>query len=122
MNKEEIEKLTETSDRSKSNTKRLDKLENKVDSLYELTLSVKEIATEMKAMRGDMSKMDDRVLAIEAKPVKEMETMKENMDKMDNRILAIETKPAKRWEGIVDKIMYTILGIVIAYIFKQFGM
>ena len=97
MNKEEIEKLTETSDRSKSNTKRLDKLEDKVDCLYELTLSVKEIATEMKAMREDMNSMDDR-------------------------IIAIETKPAKRWDGIIDKIMYTILGIIIAYIFKQFGM
>ena len=97
MNKEEIEKLTETSDRSKSNTKRLDKLENKVDSLYELTLSVKEIATEMKAMREDMNKIDDRVLHL-------------------------ESKPAKRWDGIVDKFIYTILGILIAYIFKQIGM
>lgn len=97
MNKEEIEKLTETSDRSKSNTKRLDKLEDKVDCLYELTLSVKEIATEMKAMREDMNSMDDR-------------------------IVAIETKPAKRWDSIVDKFIYTVLGILIAYLFKQIGM
>lgn len=97
MNKEEIEKLTETSDRSKSNTKRLDRLEDKVDSLYDLTLSVKEIATEMKEMRKDMSNMDAR-------------------------IMAIETKPAKRWDGMVDKVLYTILGILIAYLFKQIGM
>ena len=97
MNKEEIEKLTETSDRSKSNLKRLDRLEDKVENIYQLTLSVKEIATEMKAMREDMTKIDDRVLHL-------------------------ETKPVKRWEGIVDKIMYTILGIIIAYLFKQIGM
>lgn len=97
MNKEEIEKLTEIADRSKSNTKRLDKLDDKVENMYQLTLSVKEIATEMKAMRGDMTKIDTRVLHL-------------------------ETKPSKRLDGIFDKIIYTILGIIIAYLFKQIGM
>lgn len=96
MNKEEVEKLTETSDRSKSNMKRLDRLEDKVENIYQLTMSVKEIATEMKAMREDMNKIDDRVLHL-------------------------ETKPVKRLDGIVDKIIYTILGILIAYLFKQIG-
>lgn len=97
MTKEEIQLLTKTADRAKSNTKRLDKLDSRVEDIYELTLSVKEIATEMKAMREDMNKIDSRVLAI-------------------------ETKPSKRYEGIVDKIIYTILGIIIAFIFSQIGM
>lgn len=97
MTKEEIQLLTKTADRAKSNTRRLDKLDSRVEDIYELTLSVKEIATEMKAMREDMNKIDSRVLAI-------------------------ETKPSKRYEGIVDKIIYTILGIIIAFIFSQIGM
>lgn len=97
MTKEEIQLLTKTADRAKSNTKRLDKLDSRVEDIYELTLSVKEIATEMKAMREDMNKIDSRVLAI-------------------------ETKPSKRYEGIIDKIIYTILGIIIAFIFSQIGM
>lgn len=97
MTKQELQELTETASRSKSNTKRLDKLESKVEDIYELTLSVKEIAVEMKAMREDMNKIDDRVLAI-------------------------ESKPSKRLDGIIDKIIFTILGIIIAYIFSKLGM
>lgn len=70
MEKEELERLVETEQRSKSNTKRLDKLELKVDDIHNLALSVQAMATEMKAMREDMTNIDNRVLAIEAKPSK----------------------------------------------------
>lgn len=96
MTKEELQLLQKTHDRSKSNTIRLDKLETRVEDIYELTASVKEIATEIKAMREDMNKID-------------------------NRLIAVETKPAKRWEGIIDKIIFTIIGILISFIFMKIG-
>lgn len=73
MEKNELERLVETEARSKSNTKRLDNLEPKVDDIHNLTLSVREIATEMKMMREDMNKIDKRVMAIEDKPNKKMD-------------------------------------------------
>lgn len=73
MEKEYIEKIIESEQRGKSNTKRLDNLESKVENIHELTISVKEIATEMKMMREDVNKIDKRVLAIEDKPNKRME-------------------------------------------------
>lgn len=73
MEKNELERLVETEARSKSNTKRLDNLEPKVDDIHNLTLSVREIATEMKMMREDMNKIDKRVMAIEDKPSKKMD-------------------------------------------------
>lgn len=97
MTKEELQRLTQVEDRSKSNTKRLDGLDQTVNNIHDLTLAVKEIAVEMKAMREDMNKIDKRVMAIEAKPV-------------------------KRWENIIDKIIFTILGLVIAFIFSKIGM
>ena len=75
MEEKYIEKLIETEQRSKSNTKRLDALEEKVEDIHSLTLSVREIATEMKAMREDVNKIDKRVLAIEDKPNKKMDTL-----------------------------------------------
>ena len=42
-----VERLVENEQRSKSNSKRLDSIENKVENIYDLTLSVREIATEM---------------------------------------------------------------------------
>lgn len=73
MEKNELERLVETETRSKSNTKRLDNLEEKVEDIHNLTMSVREIATEMKMMREDMNKIDKRVLAIEDKPSKRMD-------------------------------------------------
>lgn len=73
MEEKYIEKIVEAEQRSKSNTKRLDSLENKLDNIYELTVSVKEIATEMKAMREDVNKIDKRVVDIENKPSKKMD-------------------------------------------------
>lgn len=73
MEEKYIEKIIETEQRSKSNTKRLDEHDKKIDDIHNLTIAVKEIATEMKAMREDVNKIDKRVLAIEDKPSKRMD-------------------------------------------------
>ncbi|MBQ8892569.1 MAG: hypothetical protein IJ068_06885 [Bacilli bacterium] len=75
MNKEEIKQLTETTERSKSNSKRLDGLEKRVEDIHSLTISVKELATELKNMREDMNKIDDRVVEIEKKPSKKLDSI-----------------------------------------------
>ena len=80
-NTEIIEKLAHIEERAKSNTKRIDALENKVENIYELTISVKEIATEMKAMREDVNKMDSRLSELEEKPLKECENTKSQIKK-----------------------------------------
>ena len=97
MEKEELERLVEMEQRSKSNTKRLDKLELKVDDIHNLALSVQAMATEMKAMREDMTNIDNRVLAIEAKPSKKLDSI---------------------WGFVVS----AFVGGVIAFIFLRLGM
>lgn len=68
MEKDYTEKIIETEQRSKSNTKRLDEHDNKfkevdckLEDIHELTYSIKEIATETKLMREDVNKLDTRV-------------------------------------------------------------
>ena len=80
-NTEIIEKLAHIEERAKSNTKRINAKENKVENIYELTISVKEIATEMKAMREDVNKMDSRLSELEEKPLKEYENTKSQIKK-----------------------------------------
>lgn len=75
MEEKYIEKIQSNEDRSKTNSKRLDAFERKLDNIYDLTISVKEIATEMKAMRTDVNKIDKRVLEIENQPVKRMNSI-----------------------------------------------
>ncbi len=73
MDKEYIELLIETSERSKSNTKRLDNDEKKIEDIHRLALSIESLTTEVKLMREDFNKIDERVLAIEDKPSKKLD-------------------------------------------------
>lgn len=73
MEKEYIERLVEIEQRSKSNTKRLDNVEVKVEDIHSLTIAIKEIATEVKIMREDLNKIDKRLITLEDKPSKRMD-------------------------------------------------
>lgn len=97
MERKDIEKLQEIDDRSKTNSERLDKLEPKVEDIHNLTIAVKEIATETKLMREDMNKIDKRVIAI-------------------------EKRPAKRIEQIIGYILSAFIGGIIGYIFLKLGL
>lgn len=70
------EKVAHLEEREKSNTKRIDTLENKVEDIHELASSVKLMASEMKAMREDVNSMDNRLKVVEEKPAKNYENIK----------------------------------------------
>lgn len=94
----EIEhRLTAVEDRASSNTKRLDDVEKRQDSLDELVSTVKVLAVREEAVEND---------------VKEV--------KIDVKTLI--TKPAKRWNGLVDKIVWAICAAVIAFLLARLGL
>ena len=97
MTEQEHDRLTRVEDRSKSNTHRIESLEKRQNDTEKLVTSVAIIAEKQKDMEGD---------------VKEM--------KCDVKKL-IE-KPAKRWEGVVEKVLYTVVGAVVAYLLAKAGM
>lgn len=97
MTEQEHDRLTRVEDRCKSNTHRIESLEKRQDDTEKLVTSVAIIAEKQKDMEGD---------------VKEM--------KCDVKKL-IE-KPAKRWEGVVEKIIYTVVGAIVAYLLAKGGL
>ncbi len=108
MEKEYIERIVETEQRSKSNTKRLDEhdikfkeINNKLEDTHELTYAIKEIATEVKLMREDVNKLDTRVGNIEKEPAQDYK----------------DTKKAIR-NQIICTIAGVIIGGLIALIMK----
>lgn len=101
MEKEYIERIVETEQRSKSNTKRLDEVEAEVKENRELTVAVKEIATEMKHLREEQTDMNKRLKIIEEKPVKEYE----------------ETKSKIKWQ-----IIGFVLGIGLMFLAFKLGL
>lgn len=69
MTNEEIAvKITENEQRSKSNTKRLDRLEADHDALSRLATAVEVIATNQKNMSDKINKIDKKVDQLEAVP------------------------------------------------------
>lgn len=99
MNTEEMAvKLAETEARSKSNTKRLDRLEESTDAINRLATSVEVMAAEQKHQTKAISEVKDDVSALSGK------------------VDTIERKPAKRWDGLVDKVIYGVVGALVTAI------
>ena len=85
-----IEKVAHLDEREKSNTKRINEIEAEVKENRELTIAVKEIATEIKHIREEQNKMNERLKIIEEKPIKDYEeTKKQVKDKVVSFITGI---------------------------------
>lgn len=89
-------RLTAVEQRNKSNTKRIDDMEKRQDDLEVLTSSVATLAAKQEFIEGD---------------VKEI--------KAD--VKSLTEKPGKRWDDIVDKVVWTVLGAIIAFCLAQIG-
>ena len=98
MNETELEhRLTEVEDRSKSNKRRIDKLE-------ESTEAINRLATSMEVM------------------VVKQEEVAETVGKLDEKVTVLESKPAKRWDALVEKIILTVAAALIGFALAQIGL
>lgn len=108
MDEKYILKIQENEDRSKSNTRRIDDLENDVKNNNTLALNVRELTIEIKHMREDYQKL--------------AETHAKEVQAIDNRLSEVERKPAKRYEQVVTLIITGIVTTVLGILFGKFGM
>lgn len=97
MDLEHERRLTAVEQRSKSNTHRIEKLE-------ETTEAINKLATTMEVM------------------VSKQEQVAETVEKLDGKVSAIEAKPVKRVDGLIDKIVWAVCAAVIAYVLSQIGL
>ena len=81
-------KLAETEARSKSNTHRIDKLEQSTEAINRLATSVEVMATKQ-------------------------DTMNENLDKIAGKVEQIEAEPGKRWKSVVEKVTLLVVAAVV---------
>ena len=96
MTQEEMAvRLVETEARSKSNTHRLDEMDEKVDTLNRLATAVEVMAMEQKHQTETMAEI------------------KTDVNTLGTKVDAIEKKPAKRWDGMVDKVLYGLVGAIV---------
>ena len=97
MNDDQIKMLVEADQRSKSNTHRLDKLEEQWEVLNKLAVSVEKMGINLA-------------------------TMDKTIQKLDAKVEEQEQKPGKRWEALVEKVIFLFVGAVAAYVFSHLGL
>lgn len=90
-------RLAEVDSRARSNTKRIDRIEARQDSLDRLVSSVSTLANEQEHIKSDVTEIKSDVKTLTA-------------------------KPAKRWDAVVDKVIWTITGGAVAYFLARLGM
>ena len=97
MDEKSIEhRLTEVEQRSKSNTKRLDKLEENTEAINRMAISIEKMAVKQEDMNGSINKLSSDV-----------ETLK--------------AEPAKRWKFVVEKAIYFVVAAIMGFILAKFG-
>ena len=97
MEKEFEHRMTEVEERAKSNSKRLDKVEQHQSEFIDLVVSVKTLAEREQNVEND---------------VKEI--------KSDVKSLA--SKPAKKWDNLIDKVTVALIGAIIGLLLSQLGL
>ena len=97
MDFEHEKRLTEVEERAKSNTHRITNLEQRQDNLDELVGTVKVLAVREENVETD---------------VKEIKS----------DVKSLTNKSGQRWDGLVDKIIMTIVAAIIGFILARFGL
>ena len=97
MDLEHEQRLTAVEERSKSNSHRLDKLEESNEVISRL-------ATSMAVMASTQEPVADTV------------------DKLDGKVTALEGKPGKRWDNLVEKLIRTIAAAIVGYVLARIGL
>lgn len=105
MTTEEIAlKIAEVEHRAKSNTRRIEKLELQTEALEKLATSVELLVAEQKHQTEAMMEI------------------KSDVETLDKKVETLEHKPIKRCDSIVEKIIQTIAGGLIAYVLFKLGL
>lgn len=99
MECEMAERITKVEERSRSNTKRLNDIDKKVDVLNQLATSIEVMANEQKHQREIMG------------------DIKTDVSDLGEKVEAIEQKPGKRWDSIVDKFLAGLVGALATAVF-----
>lgn len=97
-------KLAEVEQRAKSNTRRVDKLEQQTEAIQSLATSVELLVKEQSHQTEAMTRIE------------------ENVEKLDGKVEALEKKPGKRWDSIVDKIAWALIAAGLGFILAHLGL
>lgn len=90
-------RLTEVEERSKSNTHRIGKIEERQDNLEKLAISVEKIA------------------------IRE-ENVEKDVKEIKSDVKCLTSKPAKRWDSLISQIITILVAAIVGFILAKIGL
>lgn len=90
------QRLSSLEFRCKSNTHRLDRLEQITEAVQELAVSMKLLAEKQSQTADTVKRLDDKVSTLEA-------------------------QPGKRWNSLVEKVILTIVAALVGFVLAHLG-
>ncbi len=90
-------RLTSVEDRAKSNTHRLEKLEESHEAINKLALSMERMALNQ-------------------------DVMNKKMDNLTTDVETLKAEPGKRWKFVVEKAIYFVVGALLTWLFSKVGL
>lgn len=90
-------RLVKVEERSKSNTHRIDKLEESTEAINRLAVSIQIMA-------------------------EKQDYVANTVDKLDSKVTALEQKPLKRWDSLAEKSIWAVLAAIITFLLGHFGL
>ncbi len=97
------ERLAAHEEGLKSCKRRLDVVEKQQDAIHDLAASIKVMASEQKHQTEAIN------------------LVRKDVTRLEGKVDVLETKPAKRWDGLVDKLIWGVVGAVLAFMLAQIG-
>lgn len=97
-------RFAELEHRAKSNTYRIDKLEDDTDALKRLVTSVELIASEQQHQTEAMKEIQSDVSAL------------------GKKVETLERKPGEQWESVVQNIIRLVVAAVVGFILAKVGL
>jgi len=96
--------MTALEQRCKSNSHRLEQVERQQEAIHSLAASLQVMASEQKHQTQAIN------------------TVREDVSRLDGKVDALEMKPARRWEGLVEKLVWGVVGAVLAFLLARMGL
>lgn len=100
---------------------------NENETYTDPTMLVRLTAVEKKLEQAHVTHKEfyDRIRALEMSKAildERYTTIITKLDELTISMAEITSKPARRWDAVVDKIIFTIIGAIVAYAMTQIGL
>lgn len=90
-------RLTAVEDRSRSNAHRLTKLEQSTEAINRMAISIEKMAMKQDAMNA-------------------------KVDHLSTDVETLKAGPGKRWNGVVEKVIFTVVAATIGFVLAKIGL